>query len=170
LHNVRHRRIRQLDGTNPCDCVSAQTPRLRAACLEPGDAVHMMDLDEPGTGRRHATTLRSCHVLKLPHATHELDEMVSPCFAMICMASSGCRYVTMSRNRHVLYCTLTANRKQKNWSAHVPALGGLHVRHRTKRVPADASTYMFHVTNRPYQGAGEVRCRQRRDQKPTIGG
>ena len=76
----------------------------------------------------------------------------------------------VGNNRHVLYCTLTANRKQKNWSAHVSAPGGLHVRHRTKRVPADASTYMFHVTNRPHQGADEVRCRQRRDQKLTNGG
>ena len=53
------------------------------------------------TGRHHATPLRSWQVLKLPHATQELDEVVSPYFAMICSASSCCRYVTMSRNWHV---------------------------------------------------------------------
>ncbi|KAK4074670.1 hypothetical protein Purlil1_12889 [Purpureocillium lilacinum] len=45
LHNVRHRHSRQLDGTDPCDCVSAQTPHQRATCLEPDDAVHMNLID-----------------------------------------------------------------------------------------------------------------------------
>ena len=57
-------------------------------------------------------------------------------------------------------CTIAANTTQKNWSAHIPALGGLHVRHRTKRVPSAASTYMFHVTDRPCQVADEVRRKQ----------
>ena len=67
-------------------------------------------------------------------------------------------------------CTVAANTKQKNWPAHVPALGGPQVWHRTKRVPAAASTYMFHATNRPGQGADEVDAGKWRDKKPTIGG
>ena len=45
-------------------------------------------------------------------------------------------------------------------SAYDPALGGLHVRRRTKRVPAVAFAYMFHVTDRPRQGVDKVRCRK----------
>jgi len=110
------------------------------------------------TCRHHATTLRSWHVLKLPHATLLRNDL------------HGKFWLPVRNNVEKPTCTVAANTKQKNWPAHVPALGGPQVWHRTKRVPAAASTYMFHATNRPGQGADEVDAGKWRDKKPTIGG
>ena len=137
---------------------------LMARAADAATATAMICTVELAVPCNHVAKLIST---ELPHATQEVDKMVSPYFAMIYTASSSCRYVAMSRNRYVTSCQHDGERIGRRTSLPlVVRMSGI----RRSESPSAASTYMFYVTDRLGQGADKVRCRQTRDKKPTNGG